>query len=180
MDKSSVSYAAVFNLQKEAHLVGIEYSWLSSVVYCAQLVCQPISGYALIVFPVKYWVMFNMTMCESFLGSTLFLGRNTQIDGHGLGTVVTMVTASATNFVGLLLCRLFLGCFEATILPSFILVTQMWWIRREQSYRTIAYQVCRSVFIHNSADDRLDRQFVCRHHRSAPGIRYRTGHLKNA
>jgi hypothetical protein len=34
--------------------------------------------------------------------------------------------------------------FEATILPSFILITQMWWLRREQSYRTIAYQIANS------------------------------------
>lgn len=52
-----MSYAAVFDLAKETDLHGTEYSWLSSVVYCAQLVCQPISSYALIVFPVKYWVM---------------------------------------------------------------------------------------------------------------------------
>jgi len=122
MDKSAVSYAAVFDLQAEAHLVGTEYSWLSSVVYCSQLVCQPVSAYALIVFPVKYWVMFNMTMW----------------------TIVTMCTTAGTNFTSLLICRMFLGAFEATILPSFILITQMWWIRREQSYRTIAYQIANS------------------------------------
>lgn len=32
LDKASVSYAAVFNLQVEANLVGTQYSWLSSVV----------------------------------------------------------------------------------------------------------------------------------------------------
>jgi len=122
MDKSSVSYAAVFGLQKEANLHGSQYSWLSSVVYCAQLVCQPISGYALIVFPVKYWVMFNMTCW----------------------TIVTIITSVSKNFTSLLICRLFLGIFEATILPSFVLITQMWWIRREQSYRTIAYQIANS------------------------------------
>lgn len=58
-----------------------------------------------------------------------------------VGSIVTMCTAAATNFTGLLLARMFLGIFEATILPSFILITQMWWVRREQSYRTIAYQV---------------------------------------
>ena len=65
MDKSSLSWAAVFDLAKEAKLVGVEFSWLGSVVYCktwsvthgvladisqgSQLVCQPISAYALIV-----------------------------------------------------------------------------------------------------------------------------------
>ncbi|OXB36609.1 allantoate transporter [Cryptococcus neoformans] len=122
LDKASVSYAAVFDLQTEANLVGTQYSWLSSVVYCAQLVCQPLSSYALIVFPVKYWVMFNMAAWS----------------------IVTMATAAGKNFTGLLLARMFLGVFEATILPSFILITQMWWVRREQSYRTIAYQIANS------------------------------------
>lgn len=69
LDKSSVSYAAVFDLITATNLVGTEYSWLTSVVYIAQLVFQPLSSYALIAFPVKYWVMFNMiswsivTMC---------------------------------------------------------------------------------------------------------------------
>jgi hypothetical protein len=44
-----------------------------------------------------------------------------------------------------MICRAFLGAFEATILPSFVLITQMWWTRREQSYRTIAYQISNSV-----------------------------------
>lgn len=119
LDKSSVSYSAVFDLQKETNLHGTQFSWLSSIVYVAQLVCQPLSSYALIVFPVKYWVMFNMISWS----------------------IVTACTSAAKNFSGLLTARLFLGIFEATILPSFVLITQMWWIRREQSYRTIAYQV---------------------------------------
>lgn len=56
-----------------------------------------------------------------------------------------LTTAAAKNFVGLLIARLFLGIFEATILPSFILITQMWWTRREQAYRTTAYQVANSI-----------------------------------
>jgi MFS family permease len=58
-----------------------------------------------------------------------------------LGTICLMCTAAAKNFAGLLVCRMFLGAFEATILPSFIFITQMWWIRREQSYRSVAYMV---------------------------------------
>jgi MFS family permease len=119
LDKSSVSYAAVFNLVGQTNLQGSEYSWLTSIVYIAQLVCQPLSGYALIVFPVRNWVLFNMAMWS----------------------IVTICTAAAKNFAGLISARAFLGAFEATILPSFILITQMWWTRREQSYRTIAYQM---------------------------------------
>lgn len=53
--------------------------------------------------------------------------------------------AGAKSFGGLLTARIFLGVFESTILPSFVLITQMWWTRREQSYRTVAYQVSLSV-----------------------------------
>jgi hypothetical protein len=54
----------VFDLQKITHLVGTEYSWLTSGVYVAQLLLQGVSAYALIVLPVKYWVMFNMISCK--------------------------------------------------------------------------------------------------------------------
>ena len=81
------------------------------------------SAYALVVFPVKYWVMFNMTSW----------------------TITTICTAAATSFKTLLICRIILGIFEATILPSFGLIIQMWWTRREQAYRTVAYQVALSL-----------------------------------
>jgi MFS family permease len=91
LDKSSVSYAAVFDLQTETNLKGTQYSWLTSAVYLAQLICQPLSSYALIVFPVKYWVMANFTAWS----------------------IVTACTGAATNFTGLLICRILLGAFEA-------------------------------------------------------------------
>ena len=62
------------------------------------------------------------------------------------------ITASATNFKGLLagrflvsphgifkyshkLCRMQLGTFEASLTPSLILIMQMWYRRREQGFR---------------------------------------------
>jgi len=37
LDKSSVSFAANFGLREDANLTGSEYSWLSSIIYFAQL-----------------------------------------------------------------------------------------------------------------------------------------------
>lgn len=51
LDKMTISQAAVFNLQEETNLQGSEYSWLTSCVYVAQLIFQPLSSYALVVFP---------------------------------------------------------------------------------------------------------------------------------
>lgn len=56
LDKSSLSYTSVFGIVEEAGLVGSQYSWLSSVVYVAQLVFQPLSSYALVRLPVGKWV----------------------------------------------------------------------------------------------------------------------------
>lgn len=47
LDKSSLSFASVFGLKDDAHLHGTEYSWLSSIVYFAQLVFQPRTCFSL-------------------------------------------------------------------------------------------------------------------------------------
>jgi MFS family permease len=59
-------------------------------------------------------------------------------------SIVTIATAASTNFTGLIICRVLLGVFESTVLPCCILLTQMWWTRREQSYRTMAYLIASS------------------------------------
>ncbi|WRT68790.1 uncharacterized protein IL334_005770 [Kwoniella shivajii] len=48
LDKNALSYGAVFDLQKETHLVGAQYSWLSSSLYLVQLVFQPLAALALV------------------------------------------------------------------------------------------------------------------------------------
>lgn len=53
LDKSSLSFSSVFGIQADAHLVGQDYSWLSSIVYFAQIVFQILSVYALVKFPVR-------------------------------------------------------------------------------------------------------------------------------
>lgn len=58
--------------------------------------------------------------------------------------IVTLCTSAAKNFHALLICRIFLGAFEATILPSFVFIVQMWYTRREQTFRNISYQLANS------------------------------------
>ncbi|RSH87586.1 uncharacterized protein EHS24_000097 [Apiotrichum porosum] len=123
MDKATVTYGALFDLQTALKLHGQQYALLSSIVYIAQLICQPLSAYALVVFPVKYWVLAN----------------------YFVWTVCTMCCAACTSWKSLMVCRFFLGAAEATILPSFVMITQMWWTRREQSYRTVTYQIANSM-----------------------------------
>ncbi|KAJ5724076.1 hypothetical protein N7488_002111 [Penicillium malachiteum] len=113
LDKSTLSYASVFGLTEKTHLHGNQYSWLGAVVYVAQLVFQPLVSYLLVKVPMG-----------KFLAVSVLLW----------GIALSCMTA-AENFTTLMVCRLFLGIFEAGLAPAFIAVTQMWYRRREQPIR---------------------------------------------
>ncbi|CAK7245480.1 MAG: hypothetical protein STHCBS139747_007063 [Sporothrix thermara] len=113
LDKATLSYASVFGLIQDTHLVGSQYSWLGSIVYLAQLVAQPVVAWLLVTVPVG-----------KFISTAVLLW----------GTVLATM-AAAHNFNGLIAARFFLGLFEACVAPCFIAVTQMWWRRREQTVR---------------------------------------------
>ncbi|WYZ43126.1 hypothetical protein EsH8_VI_000825 [Colletotrichum jinshuiense] len=113
IDKSTLAYASVFGLIEDTNLVGDQYSWLGSVVYLAQLVMQFPLAWLLVKLPIG-----KFTSCMvAFWGVTL------------------SCMAAAHNFGGLLSARFFLGAFEASVAPSFVAITQMWWRRREQTLR---------------------------------------------
>ncbi|RDB16325.1 hypothetical protein Hypma_003016 [Hypsizygus marmoreus] len=123
LDKSSLSYTSVFGIIQETGLVGSQYSWLSSIVYVAQLIWQPISSYLLVRLPVAKYLFVHVL----------------------LWGVVVASTAAATDFKGLITTRFFLGIFEATVAPCFITITQMWWRRREQTMRLSMWMAMNGV-----------------------------------
>ena len=93
LDKSVLSYSSVFGLIEDAKLVGQEYSWLGSVIYIAQLVMQPVIAVLLVKFPIGKFLAV-MVLCW--------------------GSVLCCM-AAAKDFKGLLITRLFLGLFEASV-----------------------------------------------------------------
>ncbi|KAI4869679.1 MFS general substrate transporter [Hypoxylon rubiginosum] len=113
LDKSSLSYVSIFGILEDANLKSIEYSWLGSILYIAQLIFQPLAAFLLVKLPT----------------------------GKVIGTAVVCwgacaaIMASCTNFSSLLAMRFLLGSFEAMIAPSCLAVTQMWWRRSEQTLR---------------------------------------------
>lgn len=142
LDKTTLSYASVFGLIEKANLHGQQYSWLGSVVYLAQLVVQPLVAYILVKVPLG-----------KFLACTIVLW----------GIALSCMTAS-NDFVALLVCRMFLGAFEAgirkfffffqfamkfvllmLIAPAFIAITQMWYRRLEQPVRLGSWYVMNGV-----------------------------------
>ncbi|KAI1804457.1 MFS general substrate transporter [Daldinia bambusicola] len=114
LDKTTLAYASVFGLIEDTGLAGDQYSWLGSIVYLAQLVMQPPLAWLLVRLPIA-----------KFTSAMVFLW----------GVSLTCM-AAAHSFGGLLATRFFLGVFEASVAPSFVAITQMWWRRREQTVRT--------------------------------------------
>ncbi|KAL4810687.1 major facilitator superfamily domain-containing protein [Aspergillus unguis] len=114
MDKTILSSASVFGLIDDTHLVGQQYSWVSSIFYL---------GYLLWQWPT--------TILIPRIRVAKYLAANTLV----WGTVVAL-TAACTNYMGLLAVRFLLGVAEATITPAFMFITTTWYTRDEIPVRT--------------------------------------------
>jgi hypothetical protein len=93
LDKATLAYASVFGLITDTNLQGEQYSWLGSIVYVAQLVCQPLVAFLLVKLPI---------------------GKFTGVVVLGWGIVLCCMTI-AHNFGGLLATRFVLGAMEASV-----------------------------------------------------------------
>ncbi|KAM3547446.1 hypothetical protein MY1884_009560 [Beauveria asiatica] len=113
LDKATLSYASIFGLIEDTNLEGSQFSWLGSIVFLAQLVMQLPIALALVKLPI---------------------GKFTSAMILGWGLTLTATTWAST-FPQLMAARFFLGAFEASVGPSFVAITQMWWRRREQTMR---------------------------------------------
>ncbi|PGG96724.1 splicing factor 1 [Blastomyces parvus] len=109
MDKIILSSASVFGLREDTHLVGSQYSWVSSVFYF---------GYLFWAFPTTILIQ-KLPVAKYVTVNTFFWGA------------VVALTAACTNFGGLITVRFLLGVAEATISPAFVYITAMWWTREE-------------------------------------------------
>lgn len=64
--------------------------------------------------------------------------------GKYLGVMVTFwgiavaVTCAISNFAGLVTTRVLLGMFESAMAPALILITSMWYTRKEQPFRAVS------------------------------------------
>ncbi|KAH7086385.1 major facilitator superfamily domain-containing protein [Paraphoma chrysanthemicola] len=123
LDKSSLSYVSIFGLQKDAGLVGKQYSWLGSILYLAQLIMQPLAAFLLVKLPTG-----------KVIAGAIFLW------GSSLA-----IMSACTNFPSLLGLRFVLGSFEAMIAPACVAMTTMWWRRSEQTLRTAYWNAMNGV-----------------------------------
>ncbi|CAK7220011.1 hypothetical protein SBRCBS47491_004045 [Sporothrix bragantina] len=110
IDKTTLSYAAVFGIQADLDMHGTDYSWLSSLFYFGFLV----------------WALpANLLLQRLPVG--MYLGINIMLWG-----ILLMAQAACNNFASLAALRVLGGAVEAVADPAFILITSMWYTRREQ------------------------------------------------
>ncbi|GKZ22868.1 hypothetical protein AbraIFM66951_004992 [Aspergillus brasiliensis] len=114
MDKTILSSASVFGLIEDTHLVGQQYSWVSSIFYFGYFFWEWPTNVLIPRVPVAKYLAIN----------TWFWGA------------VVALTAACTNYGGLLTVRFLLGVAEATITPAFMFLTSTWYTRDEIPFRT--------------------------------------------
>ncbi|TEA00897.1 putative transporter [Colletotrichum sidae] len=113
IDRTTLSYAAVFGVREDAGLTGAEFSWAGALLYLGYLVWE---------FPTN--VMLQKLPINTFMAATVVLWG-----------AVLMCHAATRDFAGLAAARTFLGAFEASINPGTMLLFSMYYERREQPLR---------------------------------------------
>ncbi|CAG8274428.1 unnamed protein product [Penicillium olsonii] len=113
LDKVMLNYAAVMGIKKDLNLVGNDFSNTATWFFIAYLIAEVPNVYFLQKAPPAKW-----------LGGNVFLWG-----------VAAAASAGAQNYRGLLVARIFLGIFEATVGPSLMLLSSQYYTRSEQAPR---------------------------------------------
>lgn len=111
LDKTLINYAAVMGIKK--NLEGNDFSNLGTIFYVGFLAAEPLSGYLI-----------------QKLSVSKFLGANVCIWG-----MIVSFHACTTGYAGLMVIRVLLGIFEASVAGCLVIVGGMWWTKPEQSRR---------------------------------------------
>ncbi|GKT83070.1 major facilitator superfamily transporter [Colletotrichum tofieldiae] len=113
IDRTTLSYAAVFGIREDIGLTGSEFSWAGALLYL---------GYLFWEFPTN--VLLQKLPINHFMSATVVLWG-----------AVLMCHAASHNFASLAATRTFLGAFEASINPGTMLLFSMYYSRKEQPVR---------------------------------------------
>ncbi|TFL04919.1 MFS general substrate transporter [Pterulicium gracile] len=113
IDKTTLSYAAIFGIKDDLSLSGEQYSWLSSLFYFGWIAYALPTNLLMQKFPINKYLAFNIM----------------------LWGVLLMAQAAAKNFTELAVLRVLSGAFEATADPAFVMITALWYTRPQQPRR---------------------------------------------
>ncbi|WWC72397.1 uncharacterized protein I206_106359 [Kwoniella pini CBS 10737] len=113
VDKTTLSYAAIFGIKTDLKLHGTQYSWLSSIFYFGWLAWAIPSNLIMQRSPPAYYLAGNIFMWGTLL----------------------MLQAVSKNFATIAVLRILSGAAEAIADPAFMLITSMYYTRAEQPSR---------------------------------------------
>ncbi|KAK8119226.1 uncharacterized protein PG998_003852 [Apiospora kogelbergensis] len=114
LDKVAINYANVMGLQQSLGMHGQDFSWMATAFFISYAIAEFAQAYLLQRFPVS-----------KVLGCNVFV--------WGL---VLCCSAATRNFAGLLALRVLLGACESVVAPALILVTSVWYTKRQACART--------------------------------------------
>ncbi|KAK1231924.1 hypothetical protein PQX77_004943 [Marasmius sp. AFHP31] len=123
IDKTTLSYAAIFGIKEDLNLSGTEYSWLSSIFYFGWLAWALPSN-----------LLMQQSPTAKYLSINIFLWG-----------VLLMAQAASRNFTELAVLRVLSGAFEAIADPAFMLITTMFYTREEQPSRISMWYAANGV-----------------------------------
>ncbi|RYO88592.1 hypothetical protein DL766_007235 [Monosporascus sp. MC13-8B] len=114
LDKGTLGFSSVMNIREDANLQGPEFAWLGTILYMGVLVGEYPTNMLLQKLPVAKYLAANV-FCWG---------------------IVVACSAAASDFASLMVVRFLLGVFEACVQPAFIIMTGMWYTKREQAVLT--------------------------------------------
>lgn len=113
LDKVILNYAAVMGMKQDLALKNNEFSNVATFLFVGLLCFEIPNIYFLQKAPAAKWLGFNVIAWG----------------------IATACGAAAHNYQTLLVSRVFLGIFEATIGPSLMLISSQWYTKSEQAPR---------------------------------------------
>ncbi|KKA18483.1 MFS transporter [Rasamsonia emersonii CBS 393.64] len=113
IDKVIINYAAVMGISTDLKLKGNDFSNAATSFFIAYLVAEAPNTWLLQKVPAAKW-----------------LGVNVALWG-----VVVAATSGVKDYTGLVIARVFLGLFEATIGPSLMIISSQYYTKEEQAPR---------------------------------------------
>lgn len=113
MDKTTLGSSAILGIRESTHLSTNQYNWLGTIFYLSYLVFEFPQNLCLQRFPVGRWMSINIF----------------------IWAVALCCHAACKNFAGLFVVRLILGMCEGSITAGFMIVSSMFYTRKEQTLR---------------------------------------------
>ncbi|CAG9956436.1 unnamed protein product [Clonostachys rosea f. rosea IK726] len=119
LDKETISFVAIMGIRDDLHLVGQQYSWLTTCIYLAIVVVE---------FPTN-WIIQRAPIAKYLSANIILWG------------ITLALHAICKDFAGIPIARTVLGALEACCQPVFIVMSATWFKREEQAAVTILWLV---------------------------------------